>query len=176
VATGRPGVLFPGVLFPEGTEVVAGGRAKRHPRNAPPPGNIPPRQGVAEDPTGHIALWHPCQGATYFWGASDSGGVAGARPPATTCDACGIRARHARPAPRKASSSQTRRILKAVFLKPCPCAPARAVMGWAFCPQTPFRAWPKLSLFRSDSSLFLRSVSPVSDGLRACCGPWHSAA
>ncbi len=105
-AAGRRG------LFPEGTEVVANARAKRHRRNEAPPGNIPPRRGVAEAVT-HLlgtdpVFWHPCLGAAQSWG-SGSGGVAGARPPqvfAATSDASCIRLRCLRHQSPRASAAK----------------------------------------------------------------------
>jgi hypothetical protein len=43
-------------LFPQGTEVVAGGRAKRHPRNASPPETFHPGEGWQKIQSSKLSL------------------------------------------------------------------------------------------------------------------------
>jgi hypothetical protein len=80
-------------FFPEGTKVVAGGRAKRHRRNAAPPETFHPGEGW-QKPSPICSERTLCSGTPARVPrksrVSGSGGVADARPPATTSDASGI--------------------------------------------------------------------------------------
>jgi hypothetical protein len=101
-------------LFPQGTQVVAGDRARGHHRNADTQKDIPPRQGVADGwpsglsrPPRRVCLAHPAgvppfRGRVFRWCRS-------ARPPAILWDASGIRARRARQATANPGDSQPRR-------------------------------------------------------------------
>lgn len=130
--------------------VPAGNRgcSRRSSAATPPergfPRNIPPRRGVAEDAPGHRMLWHPCQGAAQS-GASGSGGVADARPPATSSDASGIGARHAIQAPRNSSATQFER--RATQATDPPPRMLKAALFFGAVPRRADPGWNRLGLW-----------------------------